>query len=454
MLDQKKLAVLIQEFNQPETILVISKYPHRKIGESFHGVAVYTRDTLRTISQATKQKFVVLVEKKYGRQAELQAGGSILVLPCFNTDPLGVFPQLLTALQQFKRAKNIQLHSEFYNSGNLVQMTALLPFLYLLRLQGKIVSFVAHNVVHDFAFLTNHFGQRETDWRFNLLSRLVPWYYRLLSLGVEQFITLDESIRARLREYLWQKNKVKATSIWLKNKTVSKAMRLTARQQLGYQKQDLVMTVFGFMSRYKGVDLLLKHFLRFKQEFPESRLKLLLAGGMAPSRASEVQYLRFYRQVERLAKQHQDITLTGFIPEPELGQYLAATDLVLLPYRGILGASASWATVLSYGKPCFFSEALAPYLAAEDVRAAFKETKVTKQDLLFSLDYAALRQFFLDLEKDGTKAAKALSFSQALRKLRDEKVCVWRDFPPLYLPRTSPQIVQACYNLADEKVAA
>lgn len=454
-MQKKNLKTLLKSFNKANAILVISKYPYQNVGESFHGVAVYTRDTIELIAKKTKQKFVVLVEKKYSREMELRANGSVLILPVFGDNPVSVFGELLTALKNFNRVKKIQLHSEFYNSGNLIQMSLLLPFLYLLRLQGKIVSFVAHNVVHDFSFLTNHLGKEENDWRFNLLSKIIPWYYRFLSFGVEQFITLDESIRERLSSYLWQKNKVKNTSIWLKNKSISHQEKVIARRRLALSKGDLVLSIFGFMSRYKGVDLVLHHFLRFKKEFPNSRFKLLLAGGMAPSQSNQAHYQDFYRGLEKLAAKHSDITLTGFIPAKELKIYMALTDVVLLPYRGILGASASWATVLSYGKACFFSKALQPYFMAKDVQDALQKAHTKMDELIFAEDYQAFRKLLLSLEDADALLNRATAFSKFLRSMRDEKVCVFRDFPPLYFPRSNAKNLQACYNdLSDEEVAA
>ena len=448
------IEVLIKDFNKEDTILVISKYPYKNIGESFHGVAVYTKDTLEAIAKKTAQKFVVLVEKKHNRQAEVRANGSILILPVFNSHPALVFKELATAAAQFDQIKNIQLHSEFYNSGNLVQMSLLLPFLYLLRLQGKIVSFVAHNVVHDFSFLTNHLGKKENNWKLNVLSKLIPWYYRFLSFGVEQFITLDESISNRLSSYLWQKNKVKTTSIWLKNKTISAKKTQAVRQQFAIKENEIVLSVFGFMSRYKGVDSLLKNFLRFKKEFPKSKFKLFLAGGMAPSQKNQKHYQDFYAGLEKLAKKHQDITLTGFIPSRELENYMALTDVVLLPYKGILGASASWATVLSYSKACFFSRSLAPYFDSPDVQKTLAELNMSSEDLIFEEDYQAFKKLLLNLQKDSTLLDQATHFSKSLSVFRDEKVCIFRDFPPLYFPRACAKRVQTCYNLGDEKIAA
>lgn len=445
---------LIKKFNHKNTILVISKYPYKNIGESFHGVAVYTKNTLEAIAQRTNQKFVVLIENKYQRQAELVANGSILLLPVFDNHPILSFKQLLKTIKQFDQVANIQLHSEFYNSGNLLQMLLLIPFLWLLRLKGKIVSFVAHNVVHDFSFLTNHLGKREKSWKLSVLVKMIPWYYRFLSVGVEQFITLDESIHQRLSSYLWRKEMVKATSIWLKNKKTSKKERFLARQSLKFAEDDIVLAVFGFMSRYKGVDTLLNNFIKFKKEFPQSKFKLLLAGGMAPSQKELAHYRAFYRNLKNLSKSHQDIILTGFIPEEKMKDYLAMTDVVLLPYQGILGASASWATVLSYGKACFFSKALKPYFLADDVKQSLAKLKIDRKELIFDLSYSAFKNLLIGLEKDQCLIKQAGNFSRMLSTYRDEKICIFRDFPPLYFPRQFAQNTAACYNLNDEKIPA
>lgn len=451
---KSKIEVLIKKFNQQDTILVISKYPYKNIGESFHGVAGYTKNTLEAIAQRTNQKFVVLIEKKYQRQVELKANGSILLLPVFDNHPIQSFKQLLKTIKQFNQVANIQLHSEFYNSGNLLQMSLLIPFLWLLRLKGKIISFVAHNVVHDFSFLTNHLGKGEKSWKLSALVKMIPWYYRCLSLGVEQFITLDESIHQRLSSYLWQKSKVKATSIWLKNKRISQKQRNLARHNLKLADDEIVLAVFGFMSRYKGVDTLLNNFIKFKNEFPQSKFKLLLAGGMAPSQKEQKHYQTFYRKLESLSQSHQDVVLTGFIPEKEMKRYLAMTDVVLLPYQGILGASASWATVLSYGKACFFSKALVPYFLANDVQQSLAKLEIDKNELIFDQGYSALKKLLIKIEKNPSLIKKASTFSKLLSTFRDEKVCIFRDFPPLYFPRLFAQNTTACYNLNDEKIPA
>jgi hypothetical protein len=174
---------------------------------------------------------------------------------------------------------------------------------------------------------------------------------------------------------------------------------------------------------------------------------------MAPSQKNQKHYQDFYAGLEKLAKKDKNITLTGFIPSGELKNYMALTDVVLLPYKGILGASASWATVLSYGKACFFSKSLAPYFNSPDVKETLAELNMAKEDLIFEEDYQSFRKLLLSLQKDRTLLDQATNFSKLLSTFRDEKVCIFRDFPPLYFSRSYVARVKPCYNLGDEKIA-
>ena len=425
---------LIKDFNNKDTILVISKYPYKNIGDSFHGVAVYTKNTLEAIAKRTKQKFVVLVQDEYQRQSEL-IDKQILVLPIFSASKRKMFIQLNKSIKKFSKVENIQVHSEFYNSGDLLQMTLLLPFLYKLRVSGKCISYIAHNVVHDLGFLAKHLSKNQESLKLQILTKLIPFYYRFLSLGVYQFVTLDKSIQKRLQSYLFNKDKVKNTSIWLKENKISNNKIKNYRQELGYKQNDFVLAVYGFMSQYKGVNDLVKNFKKFKKNNPKSKVKLLLAGGMAPSKKDQATYQKFYADLEKAAAKNKDVTLTGFIAQKELDKYYSVADLAVLPYKGILGASASLASILSYAKPFVLSEELVPYLEADDIQEINSTLKFNLDNLIVARDYKSFEALLLNLSNNQRKFAKMTKFSKYLAHLRSEDYCVFKDFPPLYFPK-------------------
>lgn len=430
---------LINRFNRPSTLLVISKYPYREVGASYHGVAVYTQETLSTISAETGQKFVVLVQSEYGRKPELVANGKVLVIPCFD-DSLRMFRQLVAMIQRFDQISSLHIHSEFYTSGNPVQMAAAIPFYAALKAQGKHLSYVAHNVVADFSFMAAHLGKKKTDFKLKLFETLVPWYYRTLNLVLDRFIALDESIKERLSAYV-PTRKIVVSPIWVYPQKISGQLRKTWRSKLGYKQDDLVLMVFGFMTRYKGVDWLTDAVARLQQEAGFKHVKLLLAGGPAPSQQGKKHYDRFYAELEKYAQDHDGISLTGFLPNSDLKGHFAAADVVILPYRGILGASASWASAMTYGKPFLLSEEMTPYLEASDAAQALEKHGLTTQAGVLKRNIACLRKSITALT-DIQKRARLTRLSRSLAAARTPQARMSIDVPQLYTPQLAETSLQ------------
>lgn len=430
---------LITRFNRPSTMLVISKYPYQDIGASYHGVAVYTQETLEAISAETGQKFVVLVQAEYGRKLELMANGKVLVIPCFD-DTLSMFDQLLATIKRFDQVSALHIHSEFYTSGNPVQMATAIPFYAALKARGKHLSYIAHNVVADFSFMAAHLGKKKTDFKLKLFEKLVPWYYRALNVVLDRFIALDESIKQRLSAYVPTK-KIEVSPIWVYPQKISSQLRKSWRTKLGYDKDDLVLMVFGFMTRYKGVDWLTDAVARLQQEAGFKHVKLLLAGGPAPSQQGKKHYDRFYAELEKYAQDHEGITLTGFLPKSDLKGHFAAADVVILPYRGILGASASWASAMTYGKPFLLSEEMTPYLEASDAAVALEKLNLTTQAGVLKRNIACLRKSVTALS-DSKKLRKLTQFSRSLAAARTPQARMSIDVPQLYTPQLAETSLQ------------
>lgn len=98
-----------------------------------------------------------------------------------------------------------------------------------------------------------------------------------------------------------------------------------ARKKLGISAADKVILFFGFIRKYKGLDILLEAFsiARFKVE----KLKLLIAGEFYDNRKS------YDELIEVMGLQDDLILHTEFIPDSEIKFYLCAADCVIQPYR-------------------------------------------------------------------------------------------------------------------------
>jgi glycosyltransferase involved in cell wall biosynthesis len=110
-----------------------------------------------------------------------------------------------------------------------------------------------------------------------------------------------------------------------------------AREKLGLQQQDKIILFFGFIRKYKGLDILLEAMKIVAEEEPG--IKLLVAG-------------EFYEDpgiysalIDKLQISERVIMRTGFIGDNEVKYYLCAADCVVQPYRN---ATQSGVTPLAY----------------------------------------------------------------------------------------------------------
>jgi glycosyltransferase involved in cell wall biosynthesis len=113
--------------------------------------------------------------------------------------------------------------------------------------------------------------------------------------------------------------------------------KATARQHLGIDPQQKIILFFGFIRKYKGLDLLLEAMQLLRQQHGD--IKLLVAGEFYEDAAT------YQQQIDTLGIRDQLILRTDFIPDSEVRYYLSAADFVIQPYRN---ATQSGVTPLAY----------------------------------------------------------------------------------------------------------
>lgn len=118
----------------------------------------------------------------------------------------------------------------------------------------------------------------------------------------------------------------------------SKISKAEARKKLGIAEDDRLLLFFGFIRRYKGLDILFDA-LAIANAGKEHPYKLLVAGEFYEDRQP------FTEQVDKLGIAPQLYLHTDFIPDSEVKYYLCAADVVVQPYRN---ATQSGVTPLAY----------------------------------------------------------------------------------------------------------
>lgn len=116
-----------------------------------------------------------------------------------------------------------------------------------------------------------------------------------------------------------------------------------AKTILGYSGDDFVVTMFGFVSYYKGVDIACEAFDSLPGNF-----KLIVAGSTHPD-------ARYDKTLEMLLEEYGDnesIKFLGYVSDKELVLIKSAADIFIAPYREVgLASSAAINAGISAGLP-------------------------------------------------------------------------------------------------------
>ena len=150
------------------------------------------------------------------------------------------------------------------------------------------------------------------------------------------FITMSEKVLADLR--LFEKKKpAQLVRHPLYDNFGEPVTKLTARQHLGLPEEEKIVLFFGFIRKYKGLDLLL-HALA-DSRIKEQNIKLLIAGEFYDDEQAYLQLIKENNIEDAVYLR------TAFIADSEVKYYLCAADAVIQPYRA---ATQSGVTPLAY----------------------------------------------------------------------------------------------------------
>ncbi|HKH61134.1 MAG TPA: glycosyltransferase [Flavitalea sp.] len=169
-------------------------------------------------------------------------------------------------------------------------------------------------------------------------------FTRYFLKSCDAFITMSEKVMLDLQKF--EKSKPARQVLHpLYDNFGSPVDRQEARRQLGIPVDSFIILFFGFIRKYKGVDLLLEAMAMLKsvdgRRSADGRLpiRLVIAGEFYEDDKP------YMEQIEKLGLKDDLILKTNFIPDNDVKYYFSAADLVIQPYRN---ATQSGVTPLSY----------------------------------------------------------------------------------------------------------
>jgi glycosyltransferase involved in cell wall biosynthesis len=184
-----------------------------------------------------------------------------------------------------------------------------------------------------------------------------------------------------------------------------RAQRPAARERLAVADR-LVLTTFGLLSRFKGIEDAIRALPPLVADFPN--LLYLVLGQPHPYEPAE-----FYPGLQQLVR---DLGLTGhvrfvdhFLSDEELADARVATDIYLTPYHDLTQVSSGTLTfALSAGCCCVST----PYLYARHARADGRGVLTPPHDPVALA--AALRPLLADSDRRAVYASAAATYGATL----------------------------------------
>lgn len=158
-------------------------------------------------------------------------------------------------------------------------------------------------------------------------------FTRYFLKSVDSFVTMSKKVLSDLAQFSSKRARYSPHPLY--DNFGDLTPRDTACARLGLDPAEKYLLFFGFIRRYKGLDMLLE---AMKDErIKTSGLKLIVAG-------------EFYEDKTQYEQQMQELgnavlPFTDFIPNSEVANYFSVADLIVQPYRN---ATNSGITQVAY----------------------------------------------------------------------------------------------------------
>lgn len=163
-------------------------------------------------------------------------------------------------------------------------------------------------------------------------------FTRYFLKACDAFVTMSDKVMGDLR--LFEKDKPARKVLHPLYDNFGEAVEKSeARRHLGLPQDGRIALFFGFIRKYKGLDLLLEAMSR--EEVRSAGITLLIAGEFYDDEE------KYRQQIDRLGIAGSLILRTDFIPNEEVRYYLCAADVVVQPYRNATQSGVTpWPIIL------------------------------------------------------------------------------------------------------------
>jgi glycosyltransferase involved in cell wall biosynthesis len=379
---------LINAYNTPDSVVMISTYPERFNGsiKNLNAVASYSGHLAQYLpaALATQGKKLIIICQTDGEPSIYEEHG-ILIYRCWRKETPDIYIHILNALRSFYNVSSVFTQFEFHEFGGNTETLTFPLFLGAVKLMGKNITLLMHQVVTDITTLSKHVDILPGTLKAFVFNRAIRLFYFISGNIADKVIVHDDILAQRLTMLTGRHDIITIPhGLGAIKQTIPRRL---ARKKLGIAKGEFAVMSFGFFTWYKGTDWLISH---WKTIAKGKNMKLILAGGESPNVKDKPHYQAFMKKINHYLNENRNIQVTGFIEDRDIPLYFAACDVVVLPYRTLMSSSGPLAMSIAFRKPFILSHVLLPYAQDADFQNALAANHVPIKELSFSLSNASL----------------------------------------------------------------
>ncbi|MCX6150410.1 MAG: glycosyltransferase [Ignavibacteriales bacterium] len=219
----------------------------------------------------------------------------------------------------------------------------------------------------------------------NVISHEGHFVDKLLTkLGLrnaDKFLALSEEVVTKLSDLSFNKKVYRSElPVYDWYKVEDKIQNVSLRKELGFNDQDKILLFFGYVRKYKGLDILIEALKPLIEYDP--KIKLLVVGEFYDD------YSFYERKIKELNLHDFVKVINKYVPNEEVNKYFEISDLVVLPYRS---ATQSGILNIAYGalKPVVVTKVGGLAESIEDNKTGIIVEAATPVDI-----YKGIKKYF------------------------------------------------------------
>jgi glycosyltransferase involved in cell wall biosynthesis len=376
-------------------IVHISIYPdkgqkHVEAG----GVTSYTKNLVNNINYKKEDQIYVLCNK-INNQYDSYTEENINVIRCFDKNPKFIY-QLYKEINKIK-PDVIHIQQELSLYGNII--TAYLLQWLIVLLHKYTILITLHGVVSISKINKEFILENNTNVPVWLVKLAFSIIYKPLCIFSKGIIVHENIFKKILiEEYKIKENKINVIPHGIEN--FQSINQQEAIKHLSLPKDKNIALFMGYLTGYKGLDLLIEGFAEYIKQDPKAYL--VIGAGKHPRLKDDPIYLKEYKRIQDKAKSllgdnHQWV---GFIEEKDIKYYYSAAYVSIYPYTNQLSSSGPMSIAIGFEKPFLASEVFDNFIENKDILFQKNSNSLKDSLIKFFQNKESFKQYIQSFKKE------------------------------------------------------